>query len=492
MLLPGFHRLHFEGGRVTLTLLLGDAAVMLKQLNAEADAFFLDGFAPARNPAMWTEPVFHEIARLAKPGATLATYSVAASVREGLGAAGFTVEKLQGFAGKREMLVGRYAGSATASRLQDKRAIVIGAGLAGSTCAQRLTGRGWEVQVIEAHRAPAQEASGIPAGLIRPVLSLDWNPHSRFTTAGFLYTLRHHAALRSGGNAVTTGEGGVLQLARDAARFEKQQRIVGEFSLPQTLLRTLDAGDASELAGAPVAGPGWWFPQAAWGDPASMCIANLVSGGSALNASYGVTAMEIKRSQDEWQVIDAGGLVIACAPVLVLANAHAATSFAPAQWLPLRPVRGQVSFVPEREGRPLRIAVCREGYVTPAIGGMHCLGASFNEGISDSSVRAEDHEGNLQRLEKMLPGFANGLGAGALRGRVAFRTAAPDRLPVVGGLGQPGLFACLGLGSRGMTWSGLAAELVASQINGDPLPLERNLVAALAPQRFLKPSANQG
>jgi len=490
--LPGFHRLHFEGGRVTLTLLFGDAAVMLKQLNAAADAFFLDGFAPARNQAMWTEPVFHEIARVAKPGATLATYSVAVSVREGLSAAGFTVEKRQGFAGKREMLAGRYAGGATAiAASEDKRAIVIGAGLAGSTCAQRLTGRGWAVQVIEAHRAPAQEASGNPAGLIRPVISLDWNSHSRFTTAGFLYTLRHHAALRSGGNAMTTGEGGVLQIARDATRFEKQQRIVEEFSLPQDLLRTLDAGDASMLAGAPVAGPGWWFPQAAWADPASMCIANLAAGGAALTASYGVAAMEIKRSQDEWQVIDAGGLVIACAPVLVLANAHAATSFAPAQWLPLQPVRGQVSLVPEREGRPLRIAVCREGYVTPSIGGMHCLGASFNEGMSDTSERTEDHEGNLQRLEKMLPGFASGLGAGGLRGRVAFRAVAPDRLPVVGGLGQPGLFACLGLGSRGMTWSGLAAELVASQINGDPLPLERNLVAALAPQRFRKPSANQ-
>lgn len=442
---------------------------------------------------MWTEPVFHEIARVAKSGATLATYSVAAVVREGLSAAGFTVEKRQGFAGKREMLAGRYAGGAAAiAASEEKRAIVIGAGLAGSTCAQRLTGRGWAVQVIEAHRAAAQEASGNLAGLIRPVISLDWNPHSRFTTAGFLYTLRHHAALRSGGNAVTTGEGGVLQVARDATRFEKQQRIVEEFSLPQNLLRNLDAGDASMLAGAPVAGPGWWFPQAAWADPASMCIANLAAGGAALTVSYGVVAMEIKRSQDEWQVIDAGGRVIACAPVLVLANAHAAISFSPTQWLPLRPVRGQVSLVPEREGRTLRIAVCREGYVTPSIGGMHCLGASFNEGMSDTSERTEDHEGNLQRLEKMLPGFASGLSAGALRGRVAFRAAAPDRLPLLGGLGQPGLFACLGLGSRGMTWSGLAAELVASQINGDPLPLERNLVAALAPQRFLKPSANQG
>lgn len=492
VLLPGFHRLHFEGGRLTLTLLLGDAAESLGQLDATADAFFLDGFAPARNQAMWTEPVFHEIARLAKPGATLATYTVAASVREGLGAAGFAVEKRQGFTGKREMLAGRYAGSsAHGVHAPDKRAIIIGAGLAGSTCAQRLSQRGWAVQAIEGHKAPAQEASGNPAGLIRPVLSLDWNTHSRFTTAGFLYTLRHHGSLARSGHAVISGEGGVLQVARDAARFEKQQRIVEEFALPQDLLRTLDAEGVSGLAGARVAGPGWWFPHAVWADPASMCRANLAAGDQELNAAYGVEAKQIERHEDEWQVLDADGHVIARAPVLVLANAHAATSFAPVQWLPLRPVRGQISLVPERAGYPLRIAVCREGYVTPASGGMHCLGASFNEGMADTTERIEDHQANLQRLEKMLPGFGGGLDLGALRGRVAFRTMALDRLPVLGGLGQPGLYACLGLGSRGMTWSALAAELVASQINGDPLPLERNLVAALAPQRFRTPLAGQ-
>ncbi len=492
VLLPGFHRLHFDGGRVNLTLLFGDAAAMLGQLDATVDAFFLDGFAPARNPVMWAQPVFGELARLAGAGATLATYTVAGAVRDGLGAAGFLVEKRPGFAGKREMLAGRYAGGANAgSPVADRRAIVIGAGLAGSACAQRLAERGWAVRIIESHRTPAQEASGNPAGLIRPVLSLDWNSHSRFTTAGFLYALRHHGALDAGGHAVVAGEGGVLQVARDAARFAKQQRIVEEFALPQEILRTLDAGDGSDLAGTPVAGPGWWFPQAAWASPESMCKANLAMGGSRLSATYGVAAAKIECREGEWQVLDAGGRLIAHAPVLVLANAHAATRFDCAQWLPLRAVRGQISFVPERAYHPLRIAVCREGYVTPSIAGVHCLGASFNEGMADTNERIEDHQANLQRLDKMLPGFANGVDAGTLRGRVAFRTMAPDRLPVLGGLGRPGLYALLGLGSRGMTWSALAAELLASRISGDPLPLERNLVAALAPERFRKRSANQ-
>jgi tRNA 5-methylaminomethyl-2-thiouridine biosynthesis bifunctional protein len=168
----------------------------------------------------------------------------------------------------------------------------------------------------------------------------------------------------------------------------------------------------------------------------------------------------------------------------VLANAVDALALDMARHLPLRPVRGQVSLLPARVDRPLRIAVCGDGYVTPPIGGFHCVGASFNEGVTEPSERVEDHAGNLERLQRMLPGFGAGIDAGTLRGRVAFRTMAKDRLPIVGGLGAPGLYACLALGSRGMTWSALAAELLASRIEGEPLPLERELVEALAPQRF--------
>jgi tRNA 5-methylaminomethyl-2-thiouridine biosynthesis bifunctional protein len=94
---PGFHRLHVDGGRVALTLLFGDATAMLERLDTRADAFFLDGFAPARNPDMWTDALFAELRRVAATGATLATYSVAGGVRRGLTNAGFRVEKRAGY-----------------------------------------------------------------------------------------------------------------------------------------------------------------------------------------------------------------------------------------------------------------------------------------------------------------------------------------------------------------------------------------------------------
>ncbi|MGQ0578083.1 MAG: bifunctional tRNA (5-methylaminomethyl-2-thiouridine)(34)-methyltransferase MnmD/FAD-dependent 5-carboxymethylaminomethyl-2-thiouridine(34) oxidoreductase MnmC, partial [Betaproteobacteria bacterium] len=480
LLLPGFHRLHLDRGRVTLMLLFGEAAVMLKQLEASADAFYLDGFAPARNPQMWSDAVFAELSRLTAPGATVATYSVAGAVRQGLVKAGFTVEKREGFAGKREMLTGRFTGKKTASESRtDGRAVVIGAGLAGSSCAQRLAERGWTVEVIERHAAPAQEASGIPAGLVRPVFSLDWNTHSRFTSAAFLYALRHHAALMDTGGVLIQGTGGVLQLARDDDHLGRMRRILEQFALPPELAQMMGTRQAAELAGVPVGGPCCWFPEAAWLRPASICRVNLDAASSRSRRLFQGEAAALRRAQREWEVVDASGVVLASAPVVILANARFASRFSQAGELPLRPVRGQVSLLPEREGATLRIAVCGDGYITPALDGMHCLGSSFTEDLLEEFTRVEDHAANLHRLDQLLPGFGAGVMPQRLDGRVAFRAMSTDRLPLLGELpSQPGLFACLALGSRGMTWAALAAEIVASRINGDPLPVERDLFAA--------------
>lgn len=486
LLLPGFHCLHLELGRVTLTLLFGEAAEMLNKLDATADAFYLDGFAPAKNPQMWSQEVFADLARLAAPGATLATYTVAGAVRHGLAKAGFAVEKREGFAGKREMLSGRFAGNARAHEPPtDRRAVVIGAGLAGSACAQRLAERGWAVEIIERHDGPAQEASGNPAGLVRPIFSLDWNTHSRFTSAAFLYALRHYAAPAYAGGTLIRGIGGVLQLARDDDHFGKLQGMVEQFALPPELVQLTEARQATELAGASVAGPGCWFPEAAWAKPESMCRANLDAASALTRCRFRKDAAALRRSGQEWEVVDASGVALARAPVAILANAHFASRLSQAAGVPLRAVRGQVSLLPAHKGRPLQIAVCREGYVTPAHDGMHCLGASFNEGMLEEGTRVEDHADNLRRLERMLPGFGAGLAPESLDGRVAFRAMSTDRLPVLGGLpSEPGLFACLALGSRGMTWAALAAEIVASRIDGDPMPVERDLLAALDAGRF--------
>lgn len=107
-LIAGEHRIELAQGRVVLRLVFGDAVEELPRLEAAVDAFYLDGFSPAKNPELWSPAMCHVLAIRAVPGATLATWSVAGSVCRALRTARFAVMKRPGFASKRQMLVGRY------------------------------------------------------------------------------------------------------------------------------------------------------------------------------------------------------------------------------------------------------------------------------------------------------------------------------------------------------------------------------------------------
>jgi tRNA 5-methylaminomethyl-2-thiouridine biosynthesis bifunctional protein len=488
-LMQGFHRLHLDGGRITLTLLWGEAAEMLAQIEARIDAFFLDGFAPSRNPDMWSESLFAQLGRLASPGATFATYSAAGKVSRGMAAAGFAVEKKAGFGRKREMLCGRFAGSAQVEASRDRRAMVIGGGIAGCLVAERLAARGWSVDLIERRDGLARETSGNPAGVLQPVPSADGNRLSRLTLAGFHYALRRLQEFSSDPKLIWQ-QCGVLRLARDEKQVERQRRIVESGLLPSEVLRWVDVEEASALAGWRVPAPGWWFPQGGWVHPPALCDAALRAAGDAVRLHAQREVADLVRTGEVWRAIDAEGKIIAEAPVAILANGHLARRFAVSSTLPLRPVRGQITCIPAEPGRTIKAVVSREGYVTPATSfGVHVVGATYEEGSTDELAREEDHRANLARLGQLLPDFAATVDAARLGGRAGIRTVGPDRLPLVGAIpGREGLFGLLGLGSRGLVYAPLCAELLACEIEGEPLPLEQDLAAGLTPAARLKPN----
>ncbi len=107
-LVPGTHKLDLDEGSVTLTLIFGDAVDVLPALSLRADAFYLDGFAPAKNPELWTPSIFTSLAGLAADDATFSTYTSAGDVKRALLQAGFEYRKVAGFGWKRAMLVGRF------------------------------------------------------------------------------------------------------------------------------------------------------------------------------------------------------------------------------------------------------------------------------------------------------------------------------------------------------------------------------------------------
>ena len=500
-ILPGAHRLEFEQGQVILTLLLGAADDMLTQVAARADAIYLDGFSPAKNPEMWSLPVFRALARLADSETTLATWSVSGAVREGLKEAGFDVEKAQGFGEKREMLRGNYRGAKERQKAcENPRAIVVGAGLAGTAIAERLAARGYQVHVLEALDSAAQGASGNLAGAFRPLPSKDDNRISRITRAGFLYGLQHLAQLEASGHQVTWEQCGVLHLARSHDQEIKQREVVSALQLPKDFLRWVDANTATHKAGHTASHGGWWFPDGGWIQPSSLCSANLASQADRVRLSTHTVVERIEHRNGQWYAIDTEGNDIDHAPTMVLANAQDARRLGKADWLPLRAARGQVSHLPMAQLAPLGVVVCGQGYLTPGIGGHAALGASFVVDDFDLALREEEHAENLAKLERMLPGYATDVPLTELTGRVSLRPVSLDRLPMVGQLPlitqgegynldtlprQDGLWLISGFGARGLVWSSVCGELLASQICGDPLPLERDLVESLDPARFI-------
>lgn len=515
---PGFQRLLFASGRVVLTLLVGDVLETLPELDARIDAWFLDGFSPAKNPEMWTPALFAQLARLSAPDATLATFTSAGFVRRGLIEAGFAMQRIKGFGQKREMLVGHFAGSpetpanpwyARPPRAPgERRALVIGGGLAGCASAASLAARGWQVTLIERHAELATEASGNPQGVLYLKLSAHGTALSRLVVSGFGYTRRLLERLQRGSEWDACG---VLQLAFDEAEGKRQAQLTGAFA--SDLLQPLSQEQAEAVAGVDLPAGGLFFPEAGWVHPPALCQA--LAGHPNIHV---LTCREVSLQPDVdgWAAWSAGER-LAGAPVAVLATAAEVLAFPAATQLPLKRIRGQISRLPaSAESAALRSVVCAEGYVAPPRQGEHTLGASFDFHNDDLQPTAAEHQGNLELLREISPDLfarlrADELDPATLQGRAAFRCTTPDYLPLIGPLAEreafaeayavlardarqvpetacpwlAGLYLNSAHGSRGLISAPLSGELLAAWIDDEPLPLPRKVAEACLPNRFL-------
>ncbi|HEF4753193.1 MULTISPECIES: bifunctional tRNA (5-methylaminomethyl-2-thiouridine)(34)-methyltransferase MnmD/FAD-dependent 5-carboxymethylaminomethyl-2-thiouridine(34) oxidoreductase MnmC [Burkholderia] len=516
-LVPGLHRLEFDAGRVVLTLVFGDALERLPTLVARADAFYLDGFAPSKNADLWSIDVFRALARMADERATFATYSSSGVVKRALDEAGFAYRKVDGFAGKRAMLVGEYAPRWRMRRHEPprawpnaaaRRALVIGAGVAGCAVVERLAARGWNVTLIERHERIASEASGNPAGVFHPLMTRDDNVASRLTRAGFLYAVARWRALEKGGHAFARSTRGMVHLAESADDFARMRDAFDALGAPSDYAKLLDTDAARAYLDLPVAHGGLLFPHggAVW--PAALADAQCAAAGDRVQRLTRTEVARLERNGDEWHALDAHGRTLAQAPVVVLANAGDAVRLAGLRHVALQPVRGQLTLLPAGSASPLPCPAIGDGYAVPLDDGTLLIGATFEPDDVDPAIRVAGHAENLERVRRLLPGLIDDVPAlDTLRGRVAFRWVAGDRLPLIGPLADeaqavanaralsgakardlprmPGLYGAFGYGSRGLVWAALGAELIASQLDGEPWPIERELAEAVDPARFL-------
>lgn len=454
--IPGWHRLDF--GHVRLTLVFDDVNLAMPRtvIPRGVDAWFLDGFAPAKNPQMWSETVFAQMARLSAPGARFASFTAAGAVRQGLERAGFHVEKRKGYGRKRDMIAGHFSGvSSSVAIKRPGRVAIVGGGLAGSACARVLRSRGIDHVVFERRDAPAAvelTAARDFSGLFNPRFSARRSAESDFYSAGFAMAARTLPHRRAGS----------LHLINNDDKGKRFSSCIESWGWDGAHMAILDAAQASDVAGVAV-------PTGALFLPESGCITPVELIGDGLAGS----AVQYGRTLNDPSAFDA--VIYACA---------AGVRDIPALLdLPVHTVRGQVALTRSAGlSGALKANLCYGGYITAAHGGMHTLGSTFQKWLDHTDIIEQDNIDILARLVDAVP--AIGIGRGDVIGaRAGLRSTAPDHVPMIGHVGD-NIYVSTAHGSHGVVSTLIGAHLIADMIEGGMFSLPNDSVNLLNPNRF--------
>lgn len=546
--LEGCHRLHFDNHSTTLDLWIGDVHELLPQwhspVNGLIDAWFLDGFAPSKNPDMWTDALFSQMARLSKTGTTFGTFTAAGIVKRGLAGVGFTIKKRNGFGRKRDMLTGvfnqdnenvqhrlrlpagpyyRYADD---SLDKTSKVAVVGSGLAAATACLALVKRGINTTLYFDGDTLASGASGNPQGGFYPQLHSEASIASRIQAHSFLYarkaydhTIEHAKAC--GLSEVAHDFCGVIQLSFNDKVAERQNKLAAADVWPEALIKPVDSKEVSDIANLALPYSGLYIGLGGWLSPPQLVTAMieeaLQSGKLTLKPNHiyvSHEAVETTKQQVRirFNLDSAENEEVITADHLILALGAGAVNASDFNSLSLRPVRGQVEAIPTQMPiEQLNTVLCHKGYMTPVFEGRHALGSTYVKNDLSTDVRSDETEMNLATHEQAL---ANTDIVQALqhdgKARAATRLGSPDHQPVVGalhnfdslkehytmlGVGKPltsapvlpssvvSTLTCLG--SRGLTTAPLMAEVLVSSLCKEPLPLSNDLLNAVNTSRFM-------
>ena len=463
----GLHRLDFPELGARLDLWIGAAETVLPRLSGGFDAWFLDGFAPSKNPAMWSPDVLSQVARLSADGCRLATFTVAGEVRRTLAELGFTVEKKPGFGRKRERLEAWREGEP--ARRNYRTAALIGAGIAGAALAHALTAEGLSVTVFEAE-APASGGSGNPAGLVSPRLDAGFGPNAELHASAFE---RAVALYRTVGSGALIGRGAVRLSSgeRDESRFD---RIAAWDGFSNAALVRLDCEAGGGRLGEPTNRTAIRLRDALTVSPAELVKAFL---GRTPLVKARIARIEPREAG--FDLIDAKGRTLAQADAVFIAAGAEAAKLVPE--LRLKTTRGQVTWVKHRLSGE---AATWGGYLVSTGGGL-LFGATHQRDRADLEPTEEDDAENLENLRKVRPLLAEAIAASPFSHRASMRAFLPDHLPMAGEI-QPGLFVLGAFGGRGLSLAPLLAEHLAALASDAPPPLPRDIAGRLDPQRALE------
>lgn len=526
---PDCHRLKFADDQIVLDLWFGDIKETLPKLHIPStglvDSWFLDGFAPSKNPQMWTDTLFRGMYQLARNNATFSTFTASGFVRRGLIAAGWTVSKRKGFGRKREMLVGHIDSKPEHVSITPwfnrtpgvgNKVAIIGGGIASAFSALSLIFRGYQVELYCKDAQFADGASGNRQGAVYPLLNGLDEAQQQFYLSAFLYMRRFTEKLAQQAE-FDHGFSGVLQLAYNAERRKKLQKI-NDYKFPAEIVSWHDASTLSRLAKVDIPHPGLHFPLGFWASPAQITKELLrlagLSGRLTTHLNSEVTALN--QTATGWQLsitdnADSSSKPDRAADIVVMAAGHHTLKFKQFADLPLSPIRGQVTHITTQESyTELAKVLCYNGYMTPLNGAQthHCIGASYVRENTSTDFSAQEQSQNKQNLVHCLaPGKwpeQVSLKNASYRSRI--RCAYRDHLPFVGNAADlaqskqiytqfqlsdnqhpapvfTNLYINSALGARGVCSAALTSEILASQIAGEPLPVPTSVLHALNPNR---------
>lgn len=525
---PECHRLVLADGMVTLDLWFGDIKTCMPTVPSPkhgiVDAWFLDGFAPSKNPEMWSQELFNGMARLAKADCSCATFTAAGFVRRGLIEAGFEMKKVKGFGTKREMLAGTMPEKKASTNIAPYYTItpssdlsdvaIIGGGIASASLAKALSERNISVTLYCKDTQPAQGASGNRQGAIYPLINPTHDAISRFFSSAFVYS-RQFVGKAAQQLEFDYAWCGVTQLMWDDKSTQKLHKL-GDGQFPENLVTRLTPQQTTAALGVPVSYSSVHYPLGGWLCPAQLTeqlLSSLTQDGK-LTTHFNCEIDEVTWDEDEAYWILSAGEKRFTHQTVVIANGHLFDQFTPSSQIPLGKVKGQVSHVPTTEVlQPLKNVLCYDGYMTPENpnNGHHCIGASYDRSQINEQF---DHVAQQQNKQKLLDCIADQtwpqqVNVAGEQSRQGVRCVSRDHLPFVGNIGNldiirhqyrastgfkgspidevhhyPNLYAFLGLGSRGLSSAPLLGEVLASMMCGNPIPLPVDILEKLHPSRM--------
>ena len=397
---------------------------------------------------------------------------------------------------------------------RDKTIAVIGAGIAGCTVAAALKKRGFQVTVIDRHERAGSGASGNPEGIVYPKLSPRDDLLPRVNLAAIQFASDYYQPFWDNGLGRQCG----VLVVPENNKARNDFKLISQRYADQTeMVETIAHEQLEELSGIPLqAESALYFPKLGWLPPQLICQTLLELNNIPL-VQADIQRLEYNNQQSRWQLYDANQQILLenHSESVIIASAFDCKQFSQTSYLPLRKIRGQITQLPcTIESNKMKMVICGECYITPAENGFHGCGATYNKDLFTTELRDIDHQTNLAQIAATDAGLATVLGqptSDSLSGRANFRCTTADYLPIAGavpnvtamledyailrrdaktpvttpGTYLPNLYVNCGMGSRGLSYAPLTAELLAAEIAGESAPLAQDLCHAMHPARFV-------